>query len=130
MEPAVRTTNANIKDEVEILIEWCGIVTSLAPWVDETSAVAVREREVATLPQWLVEVGVNHLKKTSVDVGEEVLLAPLHAEGVFLCGESGVKSVSLNVCPPPSIVCRVWTPMQSAGHDVVSALSISPIVTT
>lgn len=111
LEPTIGTTDGNVEDEVEFLIERRGEVAGLAPRVDQASAVAIGKREIAAGPERLVEVGVEDLEETSVDVSEEILLAPLHAEGVEGLGEGRVQSVALHVGTPPGIVGGVWSPV-------------------
>lgn len=100
----------------------------MTPGIYQPGAVRVREREVAARPKTLVEVGVQHLEQPSVDVGEDVFLAPFHPKGVWLCAESGMKGVPLDVGSPPGIVGFVGPPVQCTGDDVVSSLPIRVVV--
>lgn len=110
-EPTVVSTNSDVQDEVEFLVEGSLFAASLGPAVDQASAVAVRKRELSTLPEGLVEVRVEDLEEDAVDVGEKVLLRPLETEGVFGCSVCGVESTPLHVRAPPGIVGWVWTPV-------------------
>lgn len=129
LEPTVGATNSDVEDEVEILVEGSGVYASLAPWVDETSAVGVRDREVALLPEWLVEVDVHDLKETSVDVREDVLLAPFETESVETRAVSSVESLTLDVVLVPAVVVGIRTPVKSGRDDVVAALRVGVVVT-
>ena len=127
MEPAVRSTNSDIENEIKVLIKWT-LISSGIPWVNETGAIRVGEREVASLPERLIEVGVEDLQETGVDVGEEILLAPFKTESVGSGGEGGVKSIALNIRSPPRIVGRIGAPVQRAGDNVVTSLCVGVII--
>lgn len=130
LEPTVGATDGDVEDEIELLVEWSLLAASGGPDVLKTGSVGVGQRELTTLPEWLVKVGVENLEETRVDVGEEVLLRPLETKGVRLCSVGGVKSRSLDVGPPPSIVGQIRTPMESGGDDVVTTLLVGVVVTT
>jgi hypothetical protein len=92
LEPSIGTTDSNVHDEVEFLIEWSLLAAGLGPDILETCSVGVGEWELTTLPEWLIEVGVEDLEETSVDVSEEILLGPLETEFVLGVGVGGVES--------------------------------------
>ena len=112
LEPAIRTANSNIDDEIEVLVERRRSLTRLTPRVEQASAILTAERKVATRPQRCVEVRVQYLQEAGVNVCENVLLTPLQAESVIACCVGGMKCIALHIRPPPSVVCRVGTPVQ------------------
>lgn len=128
LKPTVCTTDGNVEDEVKLLVERRGKVAGLAPRVDQTSPVAIRKREITAGPERLIEVGVEDLEETSVDVSKKVLLAPLHAKGVEGLRERRVQSIALHIGTPPGIVGSIWSPVESTGDDVVATLSVGVIV--
>lgn len=128
LEPTIGSSNSDVDDEVELLIKRRLITAGLTPYVLQTGSVAVGKRKSSALPERFVEIGVQDLEKTSVDIGEEVLLGPFEAECVFFLGVCSVKSASLHVGAPPSIVCWVGTPVKSGRDDVVSSLCIGVVV--
>jgi hypothetical protein len=77
LKPVVCRADRQVEHEVELLVERRRVALGVLPRVVETRAVGVGEREVAILEEGLVEVRVHDLEKTRVDVGEDVLLAPL-----------------------------------------------------
>ncbi len=127
-EPAVRATNGHVQNEIELLVERCLITASLGPDVLETGAVAVGQRESSTFPERLVEVRVEDLQETRVDVGEEVLLGPLDAKGMLGLGVGSVESGSLDVGAPPGIVGWVGTPVKGGRDDVISSLRVGVVI--
>lgn len=130
LEPSVGAAHGDAEDEIELLIKRRRIVARAAPRVGQAGAVAVRERELPSLPERLVEIGVEHLQQPGVDVGEEILFAPFQPEGVHLLRKGRVQRVPLDVGPPPGIVGRVWPPVQRAGDDVVPTLLVRVVVPT
>ena len=90
LEPAIGATNSHAEDEIEVLVEGCRVIASLAPWVNQPCPIRVGQGKVPTLPQWLVEVCIQDLKQAGVDVCEEVLFAPLQAEGVEFFAKGSV----------------------------------------
>ena len=128
LEPAVGAADGDVEDEVEVLVEGGGVAAGLAPRIDDAGAVGVGEGEVPLLPERLVEVGVEDLQEAGVDVGEDVLFAPLDAEGVRGGGEGGVQGVALHVGAPPRVVVGVRAPVQRTRHDVVAALGVGVVV--
>ena len=112
LKPTIGAANGYVQDEVEVVVERCRVVAGLAPRVDEPRAVGVGQGEVATLPERLVEVRVQDLQQARVNVGEEVLLAPLEAEGVECFAECRVQGVAFDIGPPPGVVGAVGAPMQ------------------
>jgi len=77
LEPAVGGTDSQVHDEVELLVEGSGVALGVLPGVVETGAVGIGLGEVSVLEEGLVEVRVHDLEQARVDVGEDVLLAPL-----------------------------------------------------
>jgi len=67
LEPTIGTTNSDVEDEVEVLVERSRVGTA-GPWVLERSTVAGGRWEVTFGPEWLVEVDVHDLEKAGVDV--------------------------------------------------------------
>ena len=130
LEPTVGGTHTNIEDQIERVIERGIPSPSLRPRVDVPSAIPIGERKGATLPEPLVEVGVEHLQQSGVDVREEVVFAPLEAERVEFIRVGGVQSFSLIVCPPPGVVGWIGSPVESGRDDVISALRMGGIVST
>lgn len=128
LEPAVGAADGDVEDEVEVVIERRLEPARLAPRVHQSGPVGVRQGKVAPLPERLVEVGVEHLQEAGVDVGEEVLLAPLEPEGVEALGVGRVQRPPLDVGPPPGVVGRVGSPVQGAADDVVAALPVRVVV--
>lgn len=104
LEPSIGTTNSNVHDKVEFLIEWSLLATGLGPDILKTGSVGVGKWELTALPEWLVEIGVKDLEETGVDVGEEILLGPFETEFVLGVGVGGVESRSLDVGSPPCII--------------------------
>jgi hypothetical protein len=144
-KPSVCTTDGDVQNEVELLVERRDIAAGLAPWILQAGSVAIRERELAVGPEGLVEVRVHDLEETGVDVGEDVLVAPLYevstfeveerymsthlkAKGMIASCVSGVKSDTLNVVTPPTIIGRVGSEVQSAADNVVASLSVRVVV--
>jgi hypothetical protein len=70
------------------------------------------------------------LKETRIDIGEDVLFGPFKTKSVETSSVGSVKSSVLVVVEPPTVVGRVGTPVESAAHDVVTALRISVVVST
>lgn len=52
----------------------------------------------------------------------------LKTEGVVAVGVRGVESLAFDVVAPPTIIVGVWTKVQSAGGNIVTALSVGVIV--
>ena len=129
LEPTIGTTDCNIHDQVEFLVEWSLLATGLRPDVLKSGAVGVGEWELTAFPEWFIKVGVQDLEETGVDVSEEILLGPFKTELVLGLGVSGVKSSSLDVGSPPGIVGKIWSPMKSRGNDVVTTLLVCVVVT-
>ena len=90
LEPAVCTPNRNIQNQVEVFVKRSSRIPSLTPRVNKPSPVRVRQRKVSTGVQRRIEIEVENLQKTSVNVGENVLLTPLHTKGVRSSSISGV----------------------------------------
>jgi hypothetical protein len=128
LKPTVSSTNSDVDDEVEVLVKGRGVAASRSPGVIQTRTVAVSKGEVAVLEKWLVKVRVHDLKKTSVDVCEDVVLGPLDTEGVVTSGVGRVQGLALDVVTPPAIVAGVRAEVQSTGCDVVSALCIGVVI--
>jgi len=128
LEPTIGTTDSDVENEVEVLVEGSVVLASSSPRVHESGTVTVANGESTLLPERLVEVDVHDLEKTRVDVGENILLGPLEAESVETLGVCGVESSVLVVVEPPTIVGRVGTPVESAAHDIVAALSVGVVV--
>jgi len=82
LKPAIRAADRDIQNEVKVLIERRSVSTGLAPWVDQPRVVGVARGKIALLPKRFLEVRVEHLQQAAVDVGEEVLFAPLETEGM------------------------------------------------
>lgn len=76
-EPAIPRTDCHIDNKVEVLVEWSRVAVGLFPRVLETGAIGVGKREFAIAPEGLVKMRVHDLQQTRVDVGEDILLAPL-----------------------------------------------------
>lgn len=91
-EPTIGTSHSQIDDEVELLIKRRVQVGVVDPWVGESGPVGIGQRKLPTSPKILVERVVEDLQETGVDVGEEVLLTPLHTISVFTGGVSSVES--------------------------------------
>lgn len=130
LEPPVSTPNSQINDEVKFLIKGSVQVGVINPWVGESGAVGVGQRELSFGPEILVERVVEDLQETGVNVGEEVFFTPLQAIGVFACGVSGMKGFLLLAGAPVSVILLVWTPVESTSDDVVSASRIAVVVTS
>lgn len=111
LEPAVGAADGDVEDEIEGLVEGC-VHASLSPGVQDTSVVAVDGREVAALPHAGIEVDIQDLEETGIDVGEEILLRPLETEGVEILGISGVQGLALHVGTPEGVVGGVGTPVK------------------
>ena len=126
-EPAVRASHAHIQNEVEVLVEG-GVGRAALPGVLDRGPVAVGEGEAAARPQRFEERGVDDLEKAVVDVGEEVLLAPFHAEDVFARRVRRVQGLPLHVRLPPGVGGGRGAPVQSAAHDVVAPLPVAVVV--
>lgn len=127
-KPPVCPSDRHIENEVEVVIKGRVVSASKTPWIIQTRTVTVSLQELALLPKWLVEEAVHDLKETIVDVREDVLLAPLEAEGVEAFGIGCVEGGALDVVTPPSVIVRVRPPMERTADDVVSALSVCVIV--
>ena len=83
---------------------------------------------MSTSPEILVERIVQDLQKTSVYIGEEILLAPLQAIGVCAGGVGGVESRLLLTGAPIPVILLVGTPMESRCDNVISARRIAVVV--
>ena len=112
LEPAVSTANGHVEDEVEVLVEGRRVVAGLTPRIHKPRPVGRGHWEIATLPEGFVEICVQDLQQASVDVREQVLLAPLEAEGVERLAKCGVQGIALDVRPPPGVVGGVGAPVQ------------------
>lgn len=128
LEPSVGTSDGDVHDEVEFLVERCVEAVGIAPWVGNDSAIGVTLGESSALEKWLVEVAIENLKEEGIDIGEDVLLGPLQTEGVLLRGKGSMKSCPLHVGAPPSIVGRVWSPVQCRRHNIVATLCVGVVV--
>lgn len=82
------------------------------------------------MPERLVEVRVEDLEEARVDVGEDVLLAPLETKHMRGCGIGSMQRLALDVRAPPSVVGGVRTPVQRRGDDVVSTLRIGVVISS
>lgn len=127
-EPTIGTANRDIEDKIEILVKWSAIPTSRAPRVNKFCAVTIADREVAFGPEWLAEADIHDLKKTSVNVGEDVFFGPLNTESVETGSVCGVKSLALDVVTPVAIIGGVRPPMQGAANNVVTTLRVGVVV--
>lgn len=128
LKPPIRAPNRHIQNQIKVLIKRRLQIPRLAPRIHQARPVRAREREIPPLPQRLVKGGVQHLQQPGVDVGEDVLFAPLHPERVHRLGEGGVERVPLHVRPPPRVVGRVGPPVQGTRDDVVAALGVGVVV--
>ena len=81
-------------------------------------------------PEWFVELSIHYLKKTSVDIREDVFFGPFDAECVPIFGIRGMKCLALDVVAPPAIIGGVGTKMKGAADDVITALAKGVIVAT
>lgn len=110
-EPAIGAADSHVHNQIEVLVERRGIAQGGGPWVGETTSGAVGSREVAAVPERLIEVDVNDLQKPGVEVHEEVLLAPLETIDVEAgrpgCVESRMRTSGVGV----SVVVGIRTPM-------------------
>ena len=129
LEPPVSTSNTYIQDEEEFLIKG-GIDATVRPRISDCGTIAVRQREVAPLPERYGKWCVENLKQTSIYVSKQVFFTPLETKSVLFVGECSMKCVTLNVRLPPIVVRRVWTPVKGTGDYVVTSLSIGVIVPT
>lgn len=129
LEPAVGTPDSNVQDEIEVLIKR-GCRSARSPRVDDCSAVGVSCWEVTLLPEWLVEVDVHDLEKTSVNVSEDILWAPFETIRVETRSVSRVKRLVLAVCAPPTVIIWVWTPVKCRRDDVVATGWVRVVVAT
>lgn len=128
LEPAVCAADGDVDDQVEVLVEGRGLAARLAPRVHEAGAVGIRQREMALLPEGLVEVVVHDLDQARVDIGENVLLAPLHAESVEGLGVGGELGLALDIRRPPCIGGDVRPKVQRAADDVVATGGVRVVV--
>lgn len=128
LEPSIGTADGNVEDKVEVLVERSSVGTA-SPWVLKRGTVAGGRWEVALGPEWLVEVDVHDLKKTRVDIGEDVLLRPLDSKSVEAGGVGGVECSTLYVVAVPAILGWDWTPVKSRGDNVVTTLWVGVVVT-
>lgn len=111
-EPTVGTTDSDVDDEEEVLVEWSGLGSG-SPGVDQGSTIVSGGGEVSSLPESSVEVDVHDLEKTSVNVREDVPLGPFDTKGVETLCVGGVESLTLDVVAEPAISRRHRTPVQS-----------------
>jgi len=130
LEPSVGATNSNVEDQIKLLVEWSLLSASLAPRVQDLGSVAIGVWESSPSPKIFIEVGIKHLKKIGVYVGEKVLLRPFQSKFVLRLSIGGVESLPLDVGSPPSIICGVGTPVKGGGDDVVTSLTVGVVITT
>jgi len=128
LEPAIRATDGHIEDEIEIFVERSVIAASEAPRVVEACTIAVRQRELTLGPEWFVEADIHDLEKASVDVGEDILLAPFNTIGVEAASIGCMQRLSFDIVSPPAIVSSIGSPVKRAAHNVVATLRISVVV--
>ena len=130
LKPAIRATDANVENQVECVVERSVAVARLGPGVDVTRATGIGEREVAPLPEPLLEICEQHSQQARVNIGEYVVLAPLDAKGVVVVCKGCVQCLVLNICPPPRIVRRVGPPVKGGRDDVIASFGVGSIVPT
>lgn len=91
LEPSIRAPNGNIEDQVERLVKGRVGSPGLHPWVCQQRVVHCLALEIASLEH----VGafgkspIHHLLQGVVDPREEIILRPLHSEGVETLAEIG-----------------------------------------
>ena len=128
LEPPIGTSNGQVDDEIEFLIEWRVQVGVIDPRVGEGGAVGVGQRELSTGPEIFIERVVEDLQETGVDVSEEVFLTPLQAIRVCAGGVGGMKRCLLFTGAPIAVILLVRPPMECARDDIISAGRVGVVV--
>ena len=77
-KPSICTTDGDVQNEIELLVERRDVAIGLAPWVLQAGSVTVREGELAVRPEGFIKMRVHNLEEAGVDVREDVLVTPLY----------------------------------------------------
>ena len=124
-EPSIRTTDGNVHDEIEGLVERRDVLRAVLPRVgcrDEVGVILDDGREITALEERLVELEVERVRESGVDVDSEELRRPLQRERVEL-----VRKSLPPVRPPPKCLTDAVEPRERPPVERSSDVVDTPV---